>query len=65
MPENPFSESHRTSEEVVLSSMPTNTVAKEGFYRKIVMGLLSKMNAGKLNITFPSGEVRSLGNGDG
>jgi cyclopropane-fatty-acyl-phospholipid synthase len=65
MPENPFSESHRTSEEVVLSSMPTNTVAKESFYRKIVMGLLSKMNAGKLNITFPSGEVRSLGNGEG
>lgn len=63
--EKPFVEANRTSEEVVQTRMTVNTATKAGFYQKVVMGLLNKMELGTLNITFPSGEKRSLGNGQG
>lgn len=39
--------------------------AKKGFYEKAVLSMLSKMNLGTLNLTLPSGEQVSLGNGEG
>ncbi len=38
---------------------------KRGFYEKTVLGMLSKMNLGTLNLTLPSGEQITLGNGEG
>ena len=39
--------------------------AKRGFYERTVLGMLSKMNLGTLNLTLPSGEQITLGNGEG
>lgn len=39
--------------------------AKRGFYEKAVLNMLSKMQLGTLNLTLPSGEQISLGNGEG
>ena len=38
---------------------------KRGFYEKTVLNMLSKMNLGTLNLTLPSGEQITLGNGEG
>jgi len=38
---------------------------KRSFYEKTLLGLLSKMNLGSLEISMPSGEVLKLGNGIG
>lgn len=47
--------------------MPTalTITTKQGFYEKIVLDLLSKMQLGVLNITLPSGQTLKLGNGEG
>lgn len=42
--------------------LATNT--KRSFYEKLILNKLSKMNLGRLNITMPSGEFISLGNGE-
>jgi cyclopropane-fatty-acyl-phospholipid synthase len=39
--------------------------AKRGFYEKAVLNMLSKMQLGTLNLTLPSGEQITLGNGEG
>ncbi|MBP7810454.1 MAG: class I SAM-dependent methyltransferase [Bacteroidia bacterium] len=39
--------------------------AKRGFYEKAVLSMLSKMSLGTLNLTLPSGEQITLGNGEG
>jgi len=36
-----------------------------GFYEKVILGLLSKMNLGRLNISLPSGEMLKIGDGNG
>jgi cyclopropane-fatty-acyl-phospholipid synthase len=41
------------------------TSSNPGFYEKVILGLLSKMNLGTLNITMPSGELIKLGDGNG
>lgn len=38
---------------------------KRGFYEKTVLGMLSKMELGTLNLTLPDGEQITLGNGEG
>ncbi len=38
---------------------------KRGFYEKVVIDLLSKMKLGTLELTFPSGELVTFGNGVG
>ncbi len=45
------------------SAIAINT--KRGFYERTVLGMLSKMNLGTLNLTLPSGEQVTLGNGEG
>jgi cyclopropane-fatty-acyl-phospholipid synthase len=40
-------------------------IAKRGFYEKAVLNMLSKMQLGTLNLTLPSGEQITLGNGEG
>lgn len=39
--------------------------SKEGFYRKLVLALLSKMTLGRLELTLPEGEEIISGNGEG
>jgi cyclopropane-fatty-acyl-phospholipid synthase len=39
--------------------------AKRGFYERTVLNMLSRMNLGTLNLTLPSGEQITLGNGEG
>jgi cyclopropane-fatty-acyl-phospholipid synthase len=41
------------------------SAAKRGFYEKIILGLLSKMEMGRLSVTMPDGDVVTLGNGEG
>jgi cyclopropane-fatty-acyl-phospholipid synthase len=41
------------------------TSSKPGFYEKIIIEMLSKMTAGRLNITLPSGELIKIGDGIG
>lgn len=38
---------------------------KEGFYRKVILGLLSKMPLGKALISLPDGSEMAIGNGEG
>lgn len=38
---------------------------RRGFYEKVVLSMLSKMEMGSLNVTLPSGENICLGNGEG
>lgn len=38
---------------------------KAGFYQKVVMDLLLKMELGTLNLVLPNGDFRVLGNGEG
>lgn len=50
--------------------MPTlsstiNITGKRGFYEKVVLGLLNKMELGKLNLVLPTGEELGIGNGTG
>ena len=47
--------------------MPTvlASKSKRGFYEKVILNLLSKMDMGSLSITMPSGEIIKLGNGEG
>lgn len=41
------------------------TKPSTGFFEKVVLNALSKMNLGKLEITMPDGEVLLFGNGEG
>ncbi|MFM2019017.1 MAG: hypothetical protein RL007_2673, partial [Bacteroidota bacterium] len=46
--------------------MKTRELSKPaGFYAKAVLGILEKMNLGKMNITFPDGSKKSIGNSEG
>lgn len=46
--------------------MKTKELSKPaGFYAKAVLGILEKMNLGKMNITFPDGSKKSIGNSEG
>lgn len=45
------------------SAVATST--KRSFYERTVLGLLSKMELGTLNLTLPNGEQITLGNGEG
>jgi cyclopropane-fatty-acyl-phospholipid synthase len=47
-----------------MSVLAINTT-KRGFYEKVILNLLSKMEMGSLHLTLPSGEQLTLGNGDG
>jgi cyclopropane-fatty-acyl-phospholipid synthase len=40
-------------------------VKSKGFYRKTIMSLLEKMELGTLNLTFPDGSRKVIGNGQG
>lgn len=40
------------------------TASKRGFYEKVILNLLSRMQLGTLNITLPHGEIVTLGNGN-
>jgi cyclopropane-fatty-acyl-phospholipid synthase len=40
-----------------------DSIAGRGIYEKMVLALLSKMHAGRLNLTLPSGESIAIGNG--
>ncbi len=42
-----------------------STIIKRSFYEKAVIELLSKMNAGTLNLRLPSGELIKIGSGEG
>lgn len=48
-----------------MSTSLSITRPKEGFYQKIILGLLSKMPLGKAVITLPDGSDLSIGNGEG
>ncbi|MES2133190.1 MAG: cyclopropane-fatty-acyl-phospholipid synthase family protein [Bacteroidota bacterium] len=48
-----------------MSTSVSITRPKEGFYQKVVIGLLSKMPLGKALITLPDGSEVSIGNGEG
>ncbi len=41
------------------------TKPKEGFYQKVILGLLSKMPLGQACITLPDGSEMTIGNGEG
>jgi cyclopropane-fatty-acyl-phospholipid synthase len=49
--------------------MPTTTLSdisiQRSFYEKTILSLLAKMQLGKLNLTLPSGEEITIGNGEG
>jgi cyclopropane-fatty-acyl-phospholipid synthase len=46
--------------------MKTKELSKPaGFYTKAVLGILEKMNLGRMNITFSDGSTKSIGNGEG
>lgn len=46
-------------------STAISIASKTGFYQKMIMSLLSKMDLGILHITLPHGETVTLGNGQG
>lgn len=45
--------------------MPTaiSITTKKGFYEKVILDLLSKMQLGTLNLTLPNGQIVKIGNG--
>ncbi|MBL7921251.1 MAG: class I SAM-dependent methyltransferase [Bacteroidia bacterium] len=43
----------------------TSTISKPGFYEKVIIDLLSKMQLGTLNLTLPNGQLIKIGNGEG
>lgn len=46
--------------------MKTKELSKpSGFYAKAVLGILEKMNVGRMHITFSDGSTKSIGNGEG
>jgi len=46
--------------------MKTKELSKpSGFYAKAVLGILEKMNLGRMHITFSDGSTKSIGNGEG
>lgn len=46
--------------------MKTNELSKPaGFYAKAVLGILEKMNLGRMHITFADGSKNTIGNGEG
>lgn len=47
--------------------MPTLTsaISKPGFYEKVIIDLLSKMQLGTLNLSLPNGQLIKIGNGEG
>lgn len=46
--------------------MKTNELSKPaGFYAKAVLGILEKMNLGRMHITFADGSKKTIGNGEG
>lgn len=47
-----------------MSTSLSITRPKEGFYQKVILGLLSKMPLGKAVITLPDGSDMSIGNGE-
>jgi cyclopropane-fatty-acyl-phospholipid synthase len=47
----------------MLNSIPLTIATKKNFFEKKVLSLLEKMQLGKLNLTLPSGEELSFGNG--
>ncbi len=40
-----------------------STITKQGFYEKVIIDLLSKMQLGTLNLTLPNGQLIKIGNG--
>lgn len=48
-----------------MSTSLSITRPKEGFYQKVILGLLSKMPLGKAVITLPDGSEMTIGNGEG
>ncbi|MBL7910718.1 MAG: class I SAM-dependent methyltransferase [Bacteroidia bacterium] len=44
-------------------STVTTISTKQGFYEKVILDLLSKMQLGTLNLTLPSGQLVKIGNG--
>jgi cyclopropane-fatty-acyl-phospholipid synthase len=48
-----------------MSTSLSITKPKEGFYQKVILGLLSKMPLGKAFITLPDGSEMTIGNGEG
>lgn len=48
-----------------MSTSLSITRPKEGFYQKVILGLLSKMPLGKAVITLPDGSDMAIGNGEG
>lgn len=48
-----------------MSTSVSITKPKEGFYQKVILGLLSKMPLGKAVITLPDGSDMIIGNGEG
>lgn len=60
-----FIETNRKLQDTLQPRMSVDTASRPGFYQKLVMGLLNKMQLGTLNITLPSGEKKILGNGEG
>ncbi len=43
----------------------TSAISKPGFYEKVIIDLLSKMQLGTLNLTLPNGQLIKIGNGEG
>lgn len=48
-----------------MSTSLSITRPKEGFYQRVILGLLSKMPLGKACITLPDGSEMAIGNGEG
>lgn len=48
-----------------MSTSLSITKPKEGFYQKVILGLLSKMPLGQACITLPDGSEMTIGNGEG
>src|SRR6201990_816881 len=46
-------------------STAIHITGKRSFYEKVIIGLLSKMELGRLYLTLPAGEVIEIGNGEG
>lgn len=40
-------------------------VRKKSFYESLVLGMLARMDKGRLNISLPEGEIYTIGNGNG
>jgi cyclopropane-fatty-acyl-phospholipid synthase len=45
-------------------STAVSITTKQGFYEKVILDLLSKMQLGTLNLTLPNGQLVKIGNGE-